>query len=304
MSEPPVSVIIPVYNDPEGLAETLAALAGQSYPDYEVVVADNGSTDATPEVARAFRETDPDLFTLVSETEIQGSYAARNTGIRAAREDSRVFAFLDADSTVADDWLERAVAALAEQDAEYMGCRVEIPREDDEGMVARYDRLTGFPVARYVREEGYAPTNCLLVTRELLADVGGFDSRLVSGGDLEFGRRVRRSGRELHYTPEPVVTHPPRSSLSSMLGKYVRIGRGIEQNRRLHPELGHGRGLANPRQYLPPKPSTLRRELADVWEDLSIRETLTFYGLRYALDLAKRTGQLRERLSPTPESRG
>ncbi|WP_114576297.1 glycosyltransferase family 2 protein [Saliphagus sp. LR7] len=304
MSRPPVSVIVPVYNDPEGLSATLEALAGQTYPDYEVVVADNGSTDATLEVARAFHETDPSLFTLVSETEIQGSYAARNTGIRAARTDAEVFAFLDADSTVEADWLERAVAVMDEREAAYVGCRVEIPREEGEGLVARYDRLTGFPVARYVREEGYAPTNCLLVTRETLADVGGFDQRLVSGGDLEFGRRVRRSGRDLHYAPDPVVTHPPRSSLRSMLGKYVRIGRGIEQNRRLHPELGHGRGLANPRQYLPPKPSTTKRELAEVWEELSIQEKLSFYGLRYALDLAKRTGQLRERLSPTPESRG
>lgn len=299
MNESPVSVIVPVYNDPEGLAETLAALADQSYPDYEVVVADNGSTDATPAVARAFREANPDLVTLVAETEIQGSYAARNTGIRAARDDTEVFTFLDADSTVSRGWIERAVAAMEERGAEYMGCRVEIPREDDEGFVARYDRLTGFPVSRYVREEGYAPTNCLLVTRETLAAVGGFDPRLVSGGDLEFGRRVRRSGRELHYAPEAVVTHPPRSSLRSMLGKYVRIGRGIEQNRRLHPELGHGRGLANPRQYLPPKPSTLRRELEGVWDDVSGREKLAFYGLRYALDLAKRTGQIRERLDPT-----
>lgn len=300
MSEPPVSVIIPVYNDPGGLAETLSALVSQTYPDYEVVVVDNGSTDATPEVARAFRDSHPELFTLVSESEIQGSYAARNTGIRAASAGSEVFAFLDADSTVAEDWLERALAAMDERDAAYMGCQVEIPREEGESLVARYDRLTGFPVERYVREEGYAPTNCLLATRETLADVGGFDDRLVSGGDLEFGRRVRRSGRDLHYAPEVVVTHPPRSSLRSLLGKYARIGRGIEQNRRLHPELGHGRGLANPRQYLPPKPSTVRGELADVWEDLTTREKVSFYGLRYALDLAKRAGQIREQLNPTP----
>lgn len=294
MSGPRVSVIVPVYNDVDGLRKTLDALVEQTYSNYEVVVADNGSTDATPATARSYRDSHPDLCTLVTESEIQSSYAARNAGIRAADPDSEILAFLDAETTVADDWLERAVAAMDDAGCDYMGCRVEILRRDDEGIVARYNRLTGFPVERYVREVGFAPTTCLLVRREVVDAVGDFDQRLVSGGDLEFGRRVRRAGWELHYEPDVAVYHPPRSTVTSMVEKYVRIGRGIEQKRRLHPELDHGRGLTDPRQYLPPKPSTVRSELADVWATLSAREKLLFFGLRYVLDLSKRAGQLRE----------
>ncbi len=294
MSGPRVSVIVPVYNDPAGLRRTLEALVDQTYGSYEVVVADNGSTDATPTTARSYRDSHPDLLTVVTESEIQSSYAARNAGIRAADSESEILAFLDADTTVDDDWLEGAVAAMEGEGCDYMGCRVEIPRKADEGIIARYNRLTGFPVERYVREVGFAPTTCLLVRREVLESVGGFDQRLVSGGDLEFGRRVRRAGWELHYEPSVTVFHPPRSTLRSMVQKYVRIGRGIEQKRRLHPELDHGRGLTNPRQYLPPKPSTVRAELLEVWRELSALEKLLFFGLRYVLDLSKRAGQLRE----------
>ncbi|NKE34919.1 glycosyltransferase [Natronococcus sp. JC468] len=294
MSEPRVSVIVPVYDDPEGLRRTLSSLVDQTVDDYEVVVADNGSTDETPLVARSYRDSRPELLTLVTESEVQGSYAARNAGIRAASDDAEILAFLDADSTVEADWLERAVAAMDAAGCDYMGCRVEILEAPDEGLVGRYNRLSGFPVERYVREQGYAPTTCLLIRREVVDDVGTFDDRLVSGGDLEFGRRVRRAGWELRYEPDAVVFHPPRSTLRELVGKYVRIGRGIEQKRRLHPELEHGRGLADPRQYLPPRPSSVRGELEAVWDGLGASEKLLFYGLRYVLNLAKRLGQFRE----------
>ena len=92
-TNPFVSVIVPVYNDPEGIRDCLTALSEQSYPDdrYEVIVVDNGSTDSTRSVISEF----PVTFRI--EDEIQGSYAARNTGIANAHGD--VFGFVDADCT-------------------------------------------------------------------------------------------------------------------------------------------------------------------------------------------------------------
>ena len=77
-----VSVIVPVYNDPDGIAATLDSLLAQSTtPDYRIHVVDNDSTDRTPEVVRSYTN-DNDRITLHHERDVQSSYAAHNTGIR------------------------------------------------------------------------------------------------------------------------------------------------------------------------------------------------------------------------------
>ena len=104
-----VVVIIPVYNDPKGIQDTLDSLLGQTTTNYQIVVVDNNSTDRTPEIVRTY-ETDHDHITLLHEREIQSSYAARNTGIR--HTDSDILAFVDADMTVPEDWLESALETV------------------------------------------------------------------------------------------------------------------------------------------------------------------------------------------------
>lgn len=83
LSGPPrVSVVVPVFNDAERLQQTLEALRTQTYPDerHEVIVVDNGSTDGSSEVARAFDEV-----TLLYELDhLSSPYSARNRGIEAA----------------------------------------------------------------------------------------------------------------------------------------------------------------------------------------------------------------------------
>jgi len=118
----PLSVVIPVYNDASGIAQTLDSLTAQSTKgDYEIAVVDNNSTDQTPEVINSY---DDDRITLYHETEIQSSYAARNTGIRNTA--SEILAFVDADMTVPEHWLENALDAFHSTDADYMGCNVDL----------------------------------------------------------------------------------------------------------------------------------------------------------------------------------
>lgn len=83
---PCVSVIVPVYNDPTGIRDTLTALTKQTYPTERVNILpiDNGSTDETRDVIRQF-EREHENVTLVVEDEIQGSYAARNTTERTPK---------------------------------------------------------------------------------------------------------------------------------------------------------------------------------------------------------------------------
>lgn len=105
---PVVSIVIPVYNDSNGIRITLDSLLSQSYPveNREIIVVDNGSTDETRDMIYQFVEA-YDRIHLLVENAVQGSYAARNKGIRNANEE--IIAFLDADVPVDHNWLERGV---------------------------------------------------------------------------------------------------------------------------------------------------------------------------------------------------
>lgn len=310
---PFVSVVVPVYNDRDGLGATLASLVEQTYPEssHEVMVVDNGSTDRTPQLARAVAAGN-EVVRVESETKIRGSYAARNAGIRASQ--GEILAFLDADVTVEPDWLETAVAWMDERDAEYVGCRVEIPKPDRSqvgpirDLAGKYDALAGFPVERYVEENEFAPTCGLLVAREVFDEVGLFDAGLVSGGDTEFGQRVAAAGYELHYAPELRVDHPARSSLRSLLGKHVRVGRGMTQRSRRHPDRYDPPSPWNPRGLLPPHPLRFHGAFGERWNDLSRAEKVGMYAIGalvgYAVTVGRALEHVGERGGVTPAEEG
>jgi glycosyltransferase involved in cell wall biosynthesis len=189
------SVVVPVYNDPAGLETTVESLLEQGATGYEVVIADNGSTDGTRAVAESF--TADETVRLVVEDGTQSSYAARNAGIAAST--GEIIGFLDADMWVDEDYVASITEAMTTGERRYMGCAVDVVAGD--GTVARYRQATGFDVETYVSEDGFAPTCCLVVRRDLFEAVGTFDAGLTSNGDLEFGRRVQRAGTTWSTNP-------------------------------------------------------------------------------------------------------
>jgi GT2 family glycosyltransferase len=238
------SFVTPVYNDPSGVSNTLSSIVLQTAGDFEILIVDNDSTDDTCEVISEYAQAYKNVRLLV-EDEFQGSYAARNKGLQHA--DGEILAFLDADETVDDDWLEAALEAMDEQDVDYLGCNVELTLPEDT-LFGRYNAHTGFPVKQYLEEENYAPTCALLVRREVFEDVGQFDGRLISGGDREFGERVHEAGYDQGYAENATVYHPARTSFESLAKKNFRVGRGFCQKRRYYPERYGKPGI-------PPKPS-------------------------------------------------
>ncbi|MCF2165518.1 glycosyltransferase [Halobacterium salinarum] len=229
-----VSIVIPVYNDPDGIKQTLQSITKHNTPTLtEVRVVDNASTDNTKEVVRNHKPANS--VVLSREVEIQSSYAARNKGIKETNEDHTVVAFLDSDETVGDDWLEKALVEMQTRDIDYLGCNVEITLPEDT-LVGRYNARAGFPVEQYLEDQNYAPTCALLVRRKVFEDVGPFDARLISGGDREFGDRVHDAGYEQGYAENATVYHPARTSLESLAKKNFRVGRGFCQKQRYYPE--------------------------------------------------------------------
>jgi len=290
--QPSVTVVTPVYQDPEGLDETLRTAVNQDYPSYEIVVVVTPVDGNTLSTAQSYANRYPDLVSVHKE-ERKGAAAARNTGIEHATGD--VIAFLDADIRVEQTWLQNAVDELIAREANYLACDIRFPETDGRvGLVERYDRAMALPAKHYIEEYNFAVTACLFVTRELIDDVGQFDARLSSSEDKEFGNRVSEAGYDLHYTSSVSVTHPLRSTFKAQYNKALRIGRGLEQLKRYYPRRYSNPSLVSPLAYVPPSPNRVRDRMNSNSYSASFFPFLQIYFLEWILKLAQQYGRIRE----------
>lgn len=281
-TDPTVTIVVPVYNDPEGIVTTVESLqAQQTDREFSIAIVDNGSTDNTPAVIAEYTD---ERTTLYHENEIQSSYAARNTGIR--NSDSDIFGFIDADMTVPEDWIVSALDAFRTEEADYMGCDVKLTLPENPTVSARYDHHTGFPVEGYLTHQQFAPTCCLFVRRAVFEDVGLFDHRLESGGDKEFGTRVYEAGYDQYFAADVTMYHPVRESLQELITKDLRVGRGLCQAQRNHPDR-----FGNP--GVPPRPSGIKRPD----RDLPTRDRINFSALSTFLTGVRGLGYYHEYLT-------
>jgi GT2 family glycosyltransferase len=222
-ASPSVSIIIPVFNDPERLALCLRSLEAQDYAGpFEILVVDNGST-VLPTVtgrARLLTESTP------------GSYAARNRALTEAT--GKILAFTDSDCVPAPCWLREGVAALRSgPNIGLAGGRVRIvPMSTGTPNLAElFESAVAFPQDRYIRDGRYAATANMFTTRAVMDHVGPFNSRLRSGGDADWGQRVAAAGYDLVYAPDAVMDHPARASQDEIFTKLRRTVGG-ERDRR------------------------------------------------------------------------
>ena len=292
-----ISVIIPVYNDPCGLKDTLDSLVNQDFPkkNYEIIVSDNGPDDNTLDTAKTFTKKYPELIRIVIENNIKSSYAARNKGIRASK--GSIIAFIDADMSVDKDWLTRIIKSLEKYQVDYLACKVEIYLKDN-SIFGLYDKMTGFPVEQYINNNRFSPTCCLIVRKIVFERVGFFDSKLISSGDYEFGNRVYRFGYKLYYDSSIVMKHPARSSFKHIFCKFFRIGRGSQQisfyYTKYYKEMH--RSILNLRNYLPSKPWSFFKSMKGykIWNKSSLITRIGFYLINWEVKLAIQMGYIYE----------
>lgn len=256
---PAISVIVPVYNDAAGLRTTVTSLLSQGAdaPPYEVVVVDNGSTDETLETALALAEGAGGRVQVLVESTIRSSYAARNAGARASRGD--VLCFVDADMTVPRDYVAAVRRVFDSGVVDYAGLAVRLDARSTT-LASRYNRVYGFRIEDYLETARFAPTCCMCVRRKVFEALGGFDARLESSGDQEFGQRVHAAGYVQRYVPEIVLRHPARERYRALLTKERRLARGVAQLAFYHPDR-FGHLASRPRSariYLPTRPARIR----------------------------------------------
>ena len=217
---PFVSVIIPVFNEASRLRLCVDALAVQAYPKerYEVIVVDNGSDQPPVWVREAYPRV------VFVEESTPGSYAARNLGISVAK--GEVFAFTDADCIPEAHWLANGARELiADSSVGLVGGRVEFFFRDPEHptVAELYDTIMYLNQRAAVEVTGFAATANMFTSRSVLESVGVFDPEVKSGGDREWGQRVRSRGYRLVYAEDAVVKHPARDTFAKISCRNIRV---------------------------------------------------------------------------------
>lgn len=218
-----VSVIVPVYNGERVLPGLLEALSAQTYPreHTEILVVNNNSVDRTGAVI------DQWLIRGVTHLrcEQQGSYAARNLAIAHARGD--VLAFTDADCRPCPDWLQAGVDTIRRAKVDRIAGLVTLRLCRKPGLWELVD-ATNYKLGEKLAATGLVATANLLITRTAIDKVGPFDDTIISGGDMEFGRRCNALGISYRFSPEVKVTHRARGAWEQ-IRRSRRIGVGLAQ---------------------------------------------------------------------------
>jgi glycosyltransferase involved in cell wall biosynthesis len=212
------SIIIPSYNRSDEIRELLESLLTVDFPAdrFEVIIADDGSTDDTSEVVAQYAGQAPFELHYYSQQN-QGPGAARNLGMSKARGD--FFIFLDSDVTVPVHWLRAIDSVLQAQKADAFGGPDSYKDDFPPLLKAINYSMTSFITTGGLRgRKGkklarYYPRSFNMgLSRELWQKIGGFGS-LRHGQDIEYSNRIIRSGVKVVYIAGAEVYHKRRTNL-------------------------------------------------------------------------------------------
>lgn len=207
-----VSVIVPVYNAGEFLAQALDSLIAQSVPNWEAIVIDDGSTDDSMAIARSFAERDSRIQILKQSH--QGVSVARNTGIQQARFDWLLF--LDADDCILPDFLKKMTALVqADRTLDAAYCRYARQYPDGSQTAGGYVAASRDLFANLTRFCAFAIHTCI-VRRSVVDRVGGLDPSLITCEDWDFWQRIARAGCRFSSLNEVLACYRVRPSSASM----------------------------------------------------------------------------------------
>jgi glycosyltransferase involved in cell wall biosynthesis len=227
LSKSMISFVVPAYNEEHELSNTLGAIhaaASNAARPYEIIVVDDASTDATPEIAsRCAAKVVP-----ISRRQIA---AARNAGARVAQ--GEYLFFIDADTRINDAHVTGAMAAME------AGCAGGSARVNMDGLIPIWGRmlLLGFSSVYFGLNLGAGAF--LFTTRRNFGIVGGFDEQYFAGEEVYFSLELKKLGR-FKVLREPVVTsgrklrmYPAKHFLRKFFGVIVRGPRGVRSRAKL-----------------------------------------------------------------------
>ncbi len=214
-----LSVILACFNGGRTLAAQLEALARQKWRDeWEIIFADNGSTDNSRQIVERFKAKLPNLR-VVDAGDKRGAAYARNVAIQEAQGDR--LAFCDADDQVGEEWVASIGDALGEFDV--VVSQFNDRKLNEQWLRELWNTSTDgpHPVLEFLPA---AAAYGLGFTRRVFERVGEFDESLPRMSDIDYTWRIQLAGFKLQLLPHAVVHYRHRDTLKDMFEQAYRDG--------------------------------------------------------------------------------
>jgi cellulose synthase/poly-beta-1,6-N-acetylglucosamine synthase-like glycosyltransferase len=228
---PKVSIIVASYNNQDTIAECLKSILALDYPEgyFEVIVMDGVSKDDTVKIAEQFP---------VKVVSIRlNCPAAYNYAFKIAAYP--IFGFIDSDAKVEPQWLKKLVPHLTEQNVAGVSGSIETWNHDNP-----WARSIGYEMKNRYRRigkyTGRIATMNLLLKKEVIKEVGGWDEKLPSQYDTDFGFRMSALGYKIAYEPTAVCYHFNRPTLKAYYRQQRQYGKNTLKLYFKHGHLARG----------------------------------------------------------------
>jgi GT2 family glycosyltransferase len=234
-SWPRISVVVCTHNGSRIIRDCCEGLTKLDYPDFEVIVVDDGSTDRTAEIVKEYPE-----FRLI-ETENRGLSSARNTGLAAAT--GEIVAYTDDDAYPDQDWLKFIANTLLNSDHAGAG-GPNIPPDD--GLIAEcVANAPGGPIHVLLSDQvaEHIPGCNMAFWKDKLEAIGGFDVRYrAAGDDVDVCWRLQQRGWTLGFNAAAMVWHRRRNSVRAYWRQQKGYGKAEALLEEKWPEKYNGPG--------------------------------------------------------------
>ena len=284
-----LSVVIPCLNGAGTIGDQLHALCRQEWSEpWEVIIADNGSTDGTWSVVECFTGRLPGLR-VVDASDRRGSAHARNVGARAAQGDAIVFC--DADDEVGNGWLAAIGNALKRD--EFVASRTDVEKLNPPWIARNLRNAQGSGLQRvsYPPYLAHSGGSGLGIRRAIHEAVEGFDESLPRLMDTDYCFRVQMRGTELRFVPEALI-HVRYSAKPGFLFRQARLW--ALYNVLMYKRYGQGMQVSSPwRGYL-----VTWRDLLRCWRRTLSKETRAAWLKTLGTQVGLLQGAIRFRVPP------
>jgi GT2 family glycosyltransferase len=235
LHHPRVSVVVCTYNGGATLEQCLCSLRALDYPNYEIVVVDDGSTDSTIEILKRF----PSIRAIRQDN--HGLSVARNVGLHAAT--GEIVAYTDSDCFADPDWLSHLVYQFQRGDAAAVGGPNITP--EDGWLAACVAAAPGQPthVLESDQVAEHIPGCNMAFRRDALEQINGFDPQFrKAGDDVDVCWRLQQAGMWITFAPGAFVWHHRRQTPRAYFRQQSGYGEAEALLQFKHPDKFNGRG--------------------------------------------------------------